>query len=202
MDRAVRDSGGTPPAFTTSGSRPRRAWTTPEAKSRPSSGLTPRKSSSPRGDRRGQLRDSRSCRSARTHRTTPPDRQRYRARSSAQHAQGACAPGWRVTLLPVDHSGVLNPDALRDAITPDTALVSVMHANNEIGTIQPVAEIAAIAKAHGALVHTDAVQTAGKVPIDVKALGWICCRSRVTSSTDRKASAPCGSERRSGCSCS
>ena len=78
--------------------------------------------------------------------------------------------GWRVTLLPVDHSGVLN-DALRDAITPDTALVSVMHANNEIGTIQPVAEIAAIAKAHGALVHTDAVQTAGKVPIDVKALG-------------------------------
>ena len=79
--------------------------------------------------------------------------------------------GWRVTLLPVDHSGVINPEALRDAITDDTAVVSVMHANNEIGTIQPVAELAAIAKAHGALVHTDAVQTAGKVPIDVRALG-------------------------------
>ena len=79
--------------------------------------------------------------------------------------------GWRVTLLPADHSGVINPEALRDVITDDTAIVSVMHANNEIGTIQPVAELAAIAKAHGALVHTDAVQTAGKVPIDVKALG-------------------------------
>jgi cysteine desulfurase len=79
--------------------------------------------------------------------------------------------GWRVTLLPVGPSGVVSPDALRDVITDDTAIVSVMHANNEIGTIQPVAEIARIAKAHGALVHTDAVQTAGKVPIDVKALG-------------------------------
>jgi cysteine desulfurase len=79
--------------------------------------------------------------------------------------------GWRVTLLPVDHSGIVSPDALRDAITDDTALVSVMHANNEIGTIQPVAALAAIAKEHGALVHTDAVQTAGKVPIDVKTLG-------------------------------
>jgi cysteine desulfurase len=79
--------------------------------------------------------------------------------------------GWRVTLLPVDHRGIVSPDALRDAITDDTALVSVMHANNEIGTIQPVAALAAIAKEHGALVHTDAVQTAGKVPIDVKTLG-------------------------------
>lgn len=79
--------------------------------------------------------------------------------------------GWRVTIVPVEQSGVVNPDAVREAITDDTALVSVMHANNEIGTIQPVAEIAAIAKAHGALVHTDAVQTAGKIPIDVKALG-------------------------------
>jgi cysteine desulfurase len=79
--------------------------------------------------------------------------------------------GWRVTLLPVDSTGIVQPDALRDAITDDTALVTVMHANNEIGTVQPVAELAAIAKARGALVHTDAVQTAGKVPIDVKALG-------------------------------
>lgn len=79
--------------------------------------------------------------------------------------------GWRVSLLPVSATGVIDPDALRDVITDDTALVSVMHANNEIGTIQPIAEIAAIAKASGAMVHTDAVQTAGKIPIDVKALG-------------------------------
>jgi cysteine desulfurase len=79
--------------------------------------------------------------------------------------------GWRVTLLPVGASGIITPDALRDAITDDTAIVSVMHANNEIGTIQPIAELAAIAKAHGALMHTDAVQSAGKIPIDVKALG-------------------------------
>ena len=79
--------------------------------------------------------------------------------------------GWRVTLLPVDASGIVNPERLREAITGDTALVSVMHANNEIGTIQPISELAAIAHQHGALFHTDAVQSAGKLPIDVKALG-------------------------------
>jgi cysteine desulfurase len=79
--------------------------------------------------------------------------------------------GWRVTLLSVDGSGVVSPDALRAAITDDTALVSVMHANNEIGTVQPLAEIVHIAKAHGALVHTDAVQSAGKLAVDVRALG-------------------------------
>ena len=79
--------------------------------------------------------------------------------------------GWRTTLLPVDQSGVLSADRLQDAITDDTALVSVMHANNEIGTIQPVAELAAIAHAHGALMHTDAVQSVGKIPVDVGALG-------------------------------
>jgi cysteine desulfurase len=79
--------------------------------------------------------------------------------------------GWRVTTLPVDATGIVSPDRLREAITDDTALVSVMHANNEIGTIQPVAEMAAIAHERGAIVHTDAVQTAGKVPIDVRALG-------------------------------
>jgi cysteine desulfurase len=78
--------------------------------------------------------------------------------------------GWRITLLPVGVSGIVSPDSLREAISDDTALVSVMHANNEIGTVQPVAELAAIARQHGALVHTDAVQTAGKVPLDVKAL--------------------------------
>jgi cysteine desulfurase len=60
---------------------------------------------------------------------------------------------------------------LRAALTDDTAVVSVMHANNEIGTIQPIAELAAMTKARGALFHTDAVQSAGKLPVDVKALG-------------------------------
>ncbi len=79
--------------------------------------------------------------------------------------------GWRVTTLPVDASGIVSTERLREVITDDTALVSVMHANNEIGTIQPVAEIAAIAHERGALVHTDAVQTAGKLPLNVRALG-------------------------------
>src|SRR5919108_1220966 len=79
--------------------------------------------------------------------------------------------GWRVTLLPVDASGIVSPDALREAIADDTAIVSVMHANNEIGTVQPVAELAAIAHERGALVHTDAVQSVGKVQVDVRALG-------------------------------
>ena len=79
--------------------------------------------------------------------------------------------GWRTTLLAVDQSGVLSPDRLKDAITDDTAVVSVMHANNEIGTIQPIAELASIAHAHGALMHTDAVQSVGKIPVNVGALG-------------------------------
>ena len=78
--------------------------------------------------------------------------------------------GWRTTLLAVGSSGIVSPDALRDAIAPDTALVSVMHANNEIGTIQPIAELAAIAHAGGALLHTDAVQSTGKIRVDVRAL--------------------------------
>src|SRR5882724_10223392 len=79
--------------------------------------------------------------------------------------------GWRTTLLPADASGIVAPDRLREAITADTAIVSVMHANNEIGTIQPVRELAAIAHEHGALMHTDAVQSVGKIPVDVRALG-------------------------------
>ena len=79
--------------------------------------------------------------------------------------------GWRTTLIPVDHTGIVSPDRLREAMTNDTALVSVMHANNEIGTIQPIAELAAIAHEHGALMHTDAVQSVGKIPVDVRALG-------------------------------
>jgi cysteine desulfurase len=79
--------------------------------------------------------------------------------------------GWRTTLLPVDASGIVSAEQLRNCMTPDTALVSVMHANNEIGTIQPIADLAAIAHEHGALMHTDAVQSAGKIPVDVRALG-------------------------------
>jgi cysteine desulfurase len=79
--------------------------------------------------------------------------------------------GWRTTLLPIDHTGIVSADRLREAITADTAVVSVMHANNEIGTIQPIAALAAIAHEHGALMHTDAVQSVGKIPVDVRALG-------------------------------
>jgi cysteine desulfurase len=79
--------------------------------------------------------------------------------------------GWETTLVPVDKTGVASPDRIADALTDRTALVSVMHANNEIGTIQPVAQIAALAHARGALFHTDAVQSAGKIALDVRALG-------------------------------
>jgi cysteine desulfurase len=79
--------------------------------------------------------------------------------------------GWTTTLIPVDQSGVVSVARARDVISSDTAVVSVMHANNEIGTIQPVAEIAELAHQHGALMHTDAVQSTGKIPVDVHALG-------------------------------
>ena len=79
--------------------------------------------------------------------------------------------GWRTTLVPVGQSGIVSPERVREAIADDTALVSVMHANNELGTIQPIAEISAIAHERGALMHTDAVQSAGKIPVDVRALG-------------------------------
>jgi cysteine desulfurase len=79
--------------------------------------------------------------------------------------------GWTSTLLPVDTSGIVAPGALASAITPQTAIVSVMHANNEIGTIQPIADLAAIAHEHGAIFHTDAVQSVAKIPLDVGALG-------------------------------
>jgi cysteine desulfurase len=79
--------------------------------------------------------------------------------------------GWKTTLLPVDATGIVRADSLEAALTDDTALVSVMHANNEIGTIQPVADLAALAHARGALFHTDAVQSVVKIPVDVRALG-------------------------------
>jgi cysteine desulfurase len=79
--------------------------------------------------------------------------------------------GWTATLLPVDATGIVAPASLAAAITRETAIVSVMHANNEIGTIQPIADLAAIAHEHGALMHTDAVQSVAKIPVDVRALG-------------------------------
>ena len=76
-----------------------------------------------------------------------------------------------VTYLPVDKFGFIDLDELRNAITDQTILISIMHANNEIGTIQPVHEIGKIAKERGVLFHTDATQGAGKIPVDVEAMG-------------------------------
>ena len=76
--------------------------------------------------------------------------------------------GFRVTYLPVDEYGRVNPADVREAITGDTILVSVMHGQNEVGTIQPVNEIGAITRERGIAFHTDAVQSAGKVPLNVK----------------------------------
>jgi cysteine desulfurase len=78
--------------------------------------------------------------------------------------------GFHTDVLPVSSKGVVDMAALRDALGPKTALVSIMLANNEIGTIQPIAEISRLAHAVGAKVHTDAVQAAGKLPVDVRAL--------------------------------
>jgi cysteine desulfurase len=77
--------------------------------------------------------------------------------------------GFEVTYLPVDHSGLINPNELRRAIRPKTILISIMYANNEIGVIQPVAEIGRIAKEKNILFHVDAVQAIGKVPVNVDA---------------------------------
>ncbi len=79
--------------------------------------------------------------------------------------------GFRVSLVPVDRFGRVDPDDVRRAITPRTVLVSVMHANNEVGTIQPVAEVSRIAREHGILLHTDAAQSVGKIATNVNALG-------------------------------
>ena len=78
--------------------------------------------------------------------------------------------GFQVTYLPVDGEGLVDPAELEKAMRPDTTLVSVMMANNEIGTLQPIEELGRIAKAHGALMHTDAVQAIGSVAIDLAAL--------------------------------
>jgi cysteine desulfurase len=78
--------------------------------------------------------------------------------------------GCRVTVLPVDKFGAVDPAAVEKAIERKTTLVSIMHSNNEVGTLQPIREIAAIAHRHGALMHTDAAQSTGKLPVDVNDL--------------------------------
>lgn len=79
--------------------------------------------------------------------------------------------GARVTCIPVDGAGRVDPGAISQAITPETILISVMHANNEVGTLQPIAEIGRIARERGILFHTDAAQSVGKVPVRVSELG-------------------------------
>lgn len=79
--------------------------------------------------------------------------------------------GCRVTYLPVDGDGVVDARAVAQAITPQTLLITLMHANNEVGSIQPIAEIAEIARHHGVLLHTDAAQSIGKIPVKVDDLG-------------------------------
>ncbi len=79
--------------------------------------------------------------------------------------------GYSVTYLPVDEHGLVDPNAVKEAITPKTVIISVMHANNEVGTIEPIAEIGRVAKEAGVYFHTDAVQTTGHIPVNVNELG-------------------------------
>jgi len=79
--------------------------------------------------------------------------------------------GFSVTCVPVDAEGIVNPDDIAAAITPRTMMISIMHANNEVGTLQPISEIAAIARRENILMHTDAAQSLGKIPVRVDALG-------------------------------
>lgn len=79
--------------------------------------------------------------------------------------------GFQVTYLPVDQYGLVNPQDLEKALTPQTILVSIMHANNEVGTIQPIRELTDLSHTAGALFHTDAAQTVGKIPVDIQDLG-------------------------------
>jgi len=79
--------------------------------------------------------------------------------------------GFSTTILPVDSEGMVDPDDVRRAMTPETLLISIMYANNEVGTIQPIEEISHIAREAGVLLHTDAVQAVGHIPVDVDSLG-------------------------------
>ena len=85
--------------------------------------------------------------------------------------------GFTETYVPVDEYGMVNIDTIRKAITLQTILISVMHANNEVGTIQPIPEIVEFAKPYGIVVHTDAAQSVGKIPVRVDQLEWTYCQS-------------------------
>ena len=78
--------------------------------------------------------------------------------------------GWQITRLPVDSRGAVNPDQMKAALQPNTVLVSIIYGQSEVGTLQPIAELGAIARTHGVLFHTDAVQVAGRLPINVQKL--------------------------------
>jgi cysteine desulfurase len=79
--------------------------------------------------------------------------------------------GCNITILPVDRHGLVDPESVRKALSPATTMVSIMHANNEVGTLQPIRDIARIVKQHGALMHTDAAQSLGKISVNVEELG-------------------------------
>ncbi len=105
------------------------------------------------------------------------DRGRHVITSAVEHPSVAWPfqrlkqDGWDVTVLPVDTHGRINPAELAAALREDTVLVSVMHANNEVGTIQPIDEIAALTRPRGIILHTDAAQSTGKIPVHVDELG-------------------------------
>jgi cysteine desulfurase len=80
------------------------------------------------------------------------------------------ANGFELTIVPVDHVGMVSPDDVRSSIRPTTSIVSIMHANNEIGTIQPIEEIARVVHEHGIVFHSDTVQSVGKIPVNVEQL--------------------------------
>ncbi|MBW8868614.1 MAG: cysteine desulfurase, partial [Acidobacteria bacterium] len=119
----------------------------------------------------GTESDNLALRGALDARAAEPNGRRHLVISAIEHeavlntARALEKLGWPVTIVPVGASGVVEAADLAAAVTEKTALVSLMHANNEVGTIQPILEAAAIAKAAGAWVHTDAVQSAGKLPI-------------------------------------
>jgi cysteine desulfurase len=104
------------------------------------------------------------------------DKGRHVITSPIEHPAvlGACdwlaQEGWDVTYLPVDETGLVSPDDLEAAIRDDTVLVSVMHANNEVGTVEPITELGGICRDRGVLFHTDAVQSIGKLPVNVEQL--------------------------------
>ena len=163
----------TPPACTAGASGPRRGSTRARA-----AVAAPRRRRSDRGHLHRQRHrgrrpgGARRGRSARAVRPAAPRRQHHRARGGAADRAGPRPPRLGGQLARRRSlAASIAPDALAALVTDRTALVSVMHANNEVGTIQPIAELAAIAHARGALFHTDAVQAAGKLPLDVAALG-------------------------------